>query len=126
MKESDRLKLIRILGMLGSNHPGERAAAAIAAHRQIRVMGTSWGEVLSAPKVLRGETIVRTVYEYGIDHVRAAEARMRQLRGEIERLKQENARLKNRLAVRADQERRARAAASDLSRPTLSSAHDRR
>ncbi|MEZ0172557.1 hypothetical protein [Microvirga sp. TS319] len=109
MKEGDRLKLVRILGMLGSDHAGERAAAALAAHRHIRAMGTSWGEIFRPqPRIRPGDVIVRTVYEYGIDHARAAEARMRQLRGEIETLRRENTRLRNRLAVRADQERRAR------------------
>jgi hypothetical protein len=114
MKEGDRLKLIRILGMLGSDHPGERAAAALAAHRQVRAMGTTWGDLFRAQRTPRsGDVIIRTVYEYGIDHARAAEARMRQLRGEIEGLRNENARLRNRLAVRADQERRARMQAGE-------------
>ena len=114
MKETDRFKLIRILGMLGSDHAGERAAAALAAHRQVRAMRTTWGELFDAPKSAdSGSVIIRTVFEYGIDHARAAEARMRQLRSEIERLKQDNARLKNRLAARADQERRARMSATE-------------
>jgi len=111
MKSSDRLKLIRILGMLGSDQPGERAAAALAAHRHVKALGASWADLVDAPRATgRREVVVRTLYEYGIDHVRAAEARMRQLRHEIATLRQENARLKNRLAVRADQERRVRTA----------------
>ncbi|MCB8819369.1 hypothetical protein [Microvirga rosea] len=113
MKDSDRRKLVRILGMLGSDHPGERAAAALAAHRQIRALRTTWADLLRAPKPREGGVIVRTVYEYGIDHARAAEARMRQLRGEIASLKQENVRLRNRLAVRAAQERRFRVVSED-------------
>jgi hypothetical protein len=115
MKEGDRLKLIRILGMLGSDHPGERASAALAADRLIKSARTSWGELLRVQKNARsdGGVIIRTVYEYGIDHARAAEARMRQLRSEIEGLKQENVKLKGRLAARAEQERRARTASME-------------
>ncbi|WP_281349031.1 hypothetical protein [Microvirga thermotolerans] len=40
---------------------------------------------------------------------------MRQLRREIATLRQENARLRNRLAVRADQERRIRMSSGDSS-----------
>ena len=62
MKEGDRLKLIRILGMLGSDHAGERAAAALAAHRQVKAMRTTWGDLFrSQPGVRPGDVIVRTV-----------------------------------------------------------------
>ncbi|WP_445501958.1 hypothetical protein [Microvirga sp. G4-2] len=78
-------------------------------------MGTTWGDLFCAPPVPRsGDIIIRTVYEYGVDHARAAEARMRQLRGEIEGLRRENAQLENRLAVQVDQERRARMSTMDL------------
>lgn len=99
MKDTDRRKLTRILGMLGSDHPGERAAAALAAHRQVRALGTTWWDLLGEPRGSRGGAVVRTVYEWGIDHQRAAEARMRQLKAEIERLKSENSKLRSRLAL---------------------------
>ncbi|WP_414472445.1 hypothetical protein [Microvirga sp. M2] len=51
--------------------------AGLAAHRHIRAMGTSWGAIFRPQSRIRpGDVIVRTVYEYGIDHARAAEARM--------------------------------------------------
>jgi hypothetical protein len=109
MKHGDLVKLTRILGMLGSDHAGERAAAALAAHRHVKALGTSWWGLLNGAKEPRpsGE-FVRTVYEWGIDHARAAESRLRQLRSENKRLQQELERLKGRLAARAEQERRAR------------------
>ena len=99
MKEADRRKLTRILGMLGSDHPGERAAAALAAHRQVRALGTTWWDLLGEPPGPRGREVVRTVCEWGVDHQRAAEARARQLKAEIERLRRENARLRQRLEL---------------------------
>jgi hypothetical protein len=53
---------------------------------------------------------VRIVYvhEWGVDHARAAEARIRQLRSENDTLRKEVKSLKQRLAVRADQTRRSR------------------
>ncbi|WP_276315624.1 hypothetical protein [Salinarimonas soli] len=41
MNSGHLTKLIRILGMLGSDHPAERAAAALAAHRLVRSQGTT-------------------------------------------------------------------------------------
>ena len=43
-------KLARICGMLGSEHDGERAAAALQADRLVRGAGTTW-EALLAPSV---------------------------------------------------------------------------
>jgi len=43
MRQSDLVKLNRILGMLGSDHAGERAAAALAADRLVKTIGTSGG-----------------------------------------------------------------------------------
>jgi len=101
LKEGDRTKLIRILGMLGSDHPGERAAAALAAHRLVQSKRTNWYDLLKPPgSGDTGGVIVRTVYEWGIDHAKAAEARMRQVRAENEQLRREVSQLRNRLGVR--------------------------
>lgn len=35
----------KVLGMLGSNHDGERAAAALKASEMLKAAGKSWGEV---------------------------------------------------------------------------------
>jgi hypothetical protein len=43
-------KLSRVCGMLGSDHPGERAAAALKAHKIIRAQSLTWHEVIALPK----------------------------------------------------------------------------
>ena len=40
-------KLAKVLALLGSPHGGERAAAALAAHRMVRGAGLEWGAILS-------------------------------------------------------------------------------
>jgi hypothetical protein len=39
-------RLIKLLGMLGSAHDGERAAAGLKAHELIRRHGLTWSDVL--------------------------------------------------------------------------------
>jgi hypothetical protein len=43
----DRQRLIAILGMLGSEHAGERAAAALQADRLRKQLGVTWEQLLS-------------------------------------------------------------------------------
>ena len=101
MGRGELIKLIRVLGMLGSDHPGERAAAALVAHRLIKSNNRTWSELLQpAGQRYVGEVIVRTVYEWGIDHAKAAELRIRQVREESERLRLEVMRLRVRLGSR--------------------------
>jgi hypothetical protein len=40
--------LTKLLGMLGSDHAGERAAAGLKAHEFVRRHGLTWGDVLLA------------------------------------------------------------------------------
>ena len=42
----DRERLVKLCGMFGSDHPGERANAAAAADKMIRDAGMRWPEVL--------------------------------------------------------------------------------
>ena len=42
-------RLISILGMLGSAHDGERAAAAQAATKMVRDAGLTWDRIIQAP-----------------------------------------------------------------------------
>src|SRR4051794_32015588 len=51
LSEAGREKLIRILGLLGSTHQGERDAAALAAIRLLQQFDLSWHDVVaqSAP-----------------------------------------------------------------------------
>ncbi len=46
---ADRTKLARVLALLGSDQPGEVAAAARAADRLVRGRGLSWSDVLQQP-----------------------------------------------------------------------------
>jgi hypothetical protein len=43
-------RLIKLLGMLGSAHDGERAAAGLKAHELIRRHGLTWSDILAAPQ----------------------------------------------------------------------------
>jgi hypothetical protein len=45
----DRDRLGKLLGLLGSTHDGEVAAAGRAAHRLIREAGLTWPDVLTPP-----------------------------------------------------------------------------
>jgi hypothetical protein len=46
---SDRTRLTKLLGMLGSSHPGERDNAAVAAHRLIQTKGLTWSDIILGP-----------------------------------------------------------------------------
>lgn len=43
---ADRDRLAAILGLLGSDHAGERDAAALAASRFLRIRGLTWPDVI--------------------------------------------------------------------------------
>jgi hypothetical protein len=47
LAEADRTRLAQMLGLLGSDHAGERDAAGLAAHRLIRQRGVTWFDVLT-------------------------------------------------------------------------------
>ncbi|SRR5579883_3008542 len=105
MRQGDLVKLVRILGMLGSDHAGERASAALAAHRLVRASGESWAALLSpykVPRTPRGRVFVDIFH----DPVRAAASRMRQLRRENEDLRNEVKRLRQWLDARRATARR--------------------
>jgi hypothetical protein len=53
LSSSDRTRLARILGMLGSDHVGERAAAGLAAHRLVQRAGVTWYDVIKPPPHLK-------------------------------------------------------------------------
>ena len=48
LSPADRSKLAAILGMLGSDHAGERSAAALAADKLVRGKGLTWRDLLLA------------------------------------------------------------------------------
>ena len=51
MTPADRRRLARILGMLGSEHAGERASAALQAEAFRKRHGMTWEEMLALPPV---------------------------------------------------------------------------
>ena len=51
MTASDRQRLARILGMLGSEHAGERASAALQAEAFRKRHAMTWEEMLARPAV---------------------------------------------------------------------------
>ncbi|MGN6100774.1 MAG: hypothetical protein ACTHOR_06475 [Devosia sp.] len=104
-------KLARVLGLLGSDQPGERASAALAAHKMVEAMDTSWRQLLRDPGEQPVKVVVKRVRDYDLDQAAAAEARMRQLKAANDRLEKENRALRRRLTTIADQQRRRRLAA---------------
>ncbi len=44
---TDRTKLAKLLGLLGSNHQGERDAAGLAAHRLVQSHNATWFDVVA-------------------------------------------------------------------------------
>ena len=107
MKATTLTKLTRILGMLGSEHAGERASAALAAHKLVGTLDVTWRELLEHPQVVPSNVVVKRIHEYGIEHHEAAEARMRQLKAENQKLTAELKTARRRLAVIAEQARKA-------------------
>jgi hypothetical protein len=100
MRQTELVRLARILGMLGSEHPGERASAALAAHRLVKGAGCSWWELLSPAKVAPRPARSRSFVDVFHDPVAAANSRMRQLRRENEALQRDLDRLKRELQAR--------------------------
>jgi len=50
---ASRSKLAKLLGMLGSDHGGERDAAALAAVRLVKAAGLTWAQILATAPVKR-------------------------------------------------------------------------
>ena len=48
LSSAERRRLVNILGMLGSDHDGERAAAAALASRLVRDKGLTWDALIPA------------------------------------------------------------------------------
>jgi hypothetical protein len=97
MQQKDVARLDRILGLLGSEHAGERASAALAATTLINRHNLTWWDILegralgprAAAKVRRSDI--------GIDYLKAAESRIRQLQAHNQMLEQQLRRLKEKL-----------------------------
>jgi hypothetical protein len=75
-------RLVRILGMLGSEHEGERANAGLLGTRMLRAAGLTWGDVAAA--MHEREAAYATALELQVEVLR--------LEAENERLRTENSR----------------------------------
>lgn len=104
-----RRKLIRILKLLGSDQPGERASAALAADKLVASLGTDW-ETLLEPQA-ETKVVVQRVREWDVNHREASEARIRQLKETTERQARQIRGLRTRVNTLIDRERLRRAAA---------------
>lgn len=49
MPPAARTRLVKLLGLLGSDQPGERDAAGLAAHRLLQQCRVSWADLLAKP-----------------------------------------------------------------------------
>jgi hypothetical protein len=101
MNRQKLARLIRVLGLLGSDSAGERASAGLAAERLRSELGASWAELLTPP----GAPAHRRS-PYDVDERAAAEARMRQLKASNERLERQMRLLRRRLSVQLMERRR--------------------
>ena len=93
IQQKDLNRLDRILGLLSSDSPGERASAAKAAAEFIKKHDVSWRELLEGRALPRG----KRSKEIGIDYLEAAESRIRQLQTHNANLEKQVRRLKDKL-----------------------------
>lgn len=92
INKKDLQRLDRILGLLGSEHAGERASAALAADTLLKKHKLSWQDVL-------GGGLVQGPVRRDVDPtlLEAAQSRLRQARGHVETLERQVALLKRQL-----------------------------
>jgi hypothetical protein len=50
LSNPERERLAKLLGMLGSDHAGERDAAGLAAHRLVKASGVTWSSIVCIPQ----------------------------------------------------------------------------
>ncbi len=97
MQQKDLVRLDRILALMSSEHAGERASAAKAATDFIRKHDLTWWEVLEGRALgQRAAARVRRS-DLGIDYLKAAESRIRQLQAHNLALEKQLKRLKDKL-----------------------------
>jgi hypothetical protein len=96
MLRKDLVRLERILGLLSSDHAGERASAAKAAVDFIKKHELSWTDVLEG-RALGPRAAAMIRHEIGVDYLEAAESRIRQLRAHNANLEKQVRRLKDKL-----------------------------
>jgi hypothetical protein len=93
-------KLDHILGLLGSEHAGERATAALKADAFLKKHKLSWRDLIEG-RIVQGPR--RS--EVGIDYLEAAESRLRQMKAHNEALEKQVSRLKAQLEALKEEAR---------------------
>lgn len=58
MTSTERRRLVGILGRLGSDHDGERAAAGLLASRMLREAGLQWDDLIGEPETSRRRDVL--------------------------------------------------------------------
>lgn len=96
MQQKDLARLERILGLLGSDHDGERASAAKAAAEFMKKHGFSWRDLIEG-RALGVRAAAKVRKEIGVDYLEAAESRIRQLQAHNASLEKQVRRLKDKL-----------------------------
>lgn len=112
LSDHDRERLVRILKLLGSDQPGERDAAALAATRLVASTGMDWDDLLD-PASAAPRVVVQRVRGWNEDEQEAAEARMRQLKDTTERQERQIRALRTRINTLNENERRRRMAEAE-------------
>ncbi|HZY51308.1 MAG TPA: hypothetical protein VFE64_16180 [Devosia sp.] len=85
------------MSLLSSEHAGERASAAKAANDLVKKHNLTWWDVLEGRALgPRAAAAVRRS-DYGIDYLKAAESRIRQLQAHNQMLEKQIRRLKDKL-----------------------------
>jgi len=93
MRASDAAKLARVLALLGSDHDGERASAALAAHRLMRRLGLTWQDVLMPKETAEAQRAAPPPP----DLLSAAESRLRQCQRENDDLRRHISQMRRRM-----------------------------
>jgi hypothetical protein len=101
MQQKDLVRLDRILGLLSSDHSGERASAAKAANDLIKKHNLTWWEVLEGRALGQRAAAAVRRSDIGIDYLKAAESRIRQLQAHNQMLEKQVRRLKDKLEAQA-------------------------
>ena len=64
-------RLAKLLGMLGSDQAGERAAAAAKADQLIRQHGLQWADVVAPATASTSDTSVESIIDFALAHGRS-------------------------------------------------------
>ncbi|MGN6159254.1 MAG: hypothetical protein ACTHNL_14235 [Devosia sp.] len=93
IQKKDIARLDRILALLASDQPGERAAAALKAIAFLKKHELTWLDVLEGRAVPRGNVRPHRL-DSSDDDLKAAESRLRQMRAHNDALERQIKRLK--------------------------------